>query len=137
TDLPSLGFSMHDFSMRGMALSEAAIVSGMAHLAVFNGSETLSAIPGAKEYYGADYSKELVAATVPATEHSVMSAAMSEGFTSEVEKQNYIRLLTEVYPNDPFVSIVSDTRDYKDVVTNIIPSIKDIILGRPGRLVVR
>lgn len=136
-NLTELGFSMHDFSMRGMALSEAGLVSGMAHLTVFNGSETLSAIPGVCEYYGADYTKELVAGTVAATEHSVMSAAMSEGFTSEVEKANYIRLLTEVYPNAPFLSIVSDTRDYKDVVANILPSIKDIIMARPGRLVVR
>lgn len=137
TNLGHLGFSMHDFSMRGMALSEAALVSGMGHLAVFNGSETLSAIPGVCEYYGADYTKELVAGTVAATEHSVMSAAMFEGFTSLKEKENYIRLLTEVYPNAPFLSIVSDTRDYKDVVANILPSIKDIIMSRPGRLVVR
>jgi len=136
-NLAELGFAMHDFSMRGMALSEAALVSGMGHLAVFNGSETLSAIPGLCEYYNADYTKELVAGTVAATEHSVMSAAMSEGFTSEMEKKNYIRLLTEVYPNAPFLSIVSDTRDYKDVVANILPSIKDIIMSRPGRLVVR
>jgi nicotinamide phosphoribosyltransferase len=137
TDLQSLGFSMHDFSMRGMALSEAALVSGMGHLAVFNGSETLSAIPGVCEFYGADYTKELVAGTVAATEHSVMSAAMSEGFTSETEKANYIRLLTEVYPDAPFLSIVSDTRDYKDVVANILPAIKNIIMSRPGRLVIR
>lgn len=136
-NLDELGFSIHDFSMRGMALSEAALVSGMGHLAVFNGSETLSAIPGVKEYYNSDYAKELIAGTVAATEHSVMSAAMSEGFTSEIEKENYIRLLTEVYPNAPFLSIVSDTRDFKDVVYNILPSIKDIIMTRPGRLVVR
>jgi len=66
-----------------------------------------------------------------------MSAAMSEGFTSEMEKANYVRLLTEVYPDAPFLSIVSDTRDYKDVVANILPSIKDIIMSRAGRLVVR
>lgn len=135
--LTALGFQMHDFSMRGMAGAEAALISGLGHLTSFNGSETLSAIVGARRYYGADYTKELVAGTVPATEHSVMSAAMSDGFTSDVEKENYIRLLTEVYPNSPFLSIVSDTRDYKDVVANILPSIKDIIMSRPGRLVVR
>lgn len=136
-DLPSLGFQMHDFSMRGMALSEAGMVSAMGHMALFNGSETLSAIPAIKKYYNTDYTKELVAATVAATEHSVMSAAMSEGFTSEVEKENYIRLLTEVYPDAPFLSVVSDTRDYADVITNILPSIKETIMSRPGRLVIR
>lgn len=88
SNLTSLGFQMHDFSMRGMAGAEAALISGMGHLTSFNGSETLSAIVGVRQYYNADYTKELVAGTVPATEHSVMSAAMSKGFTSEVEKQN-------------------------------------------------
>lgn len=132
-----LGFSMHDFSMRGMAGTESALISGMAHLAVFNGSETLSAIVGVRDYYNADYTKELVAATVPATEHSVMEAAMADHFNSDTEKEYFKYVLTEVYPDSPFVSIVSDTRDYEDVVTNVIPSLKDIILGRPGRLVVR
>lgn len=136
-DLASLGFSMHDFSMRGMPGLDASIISGMAHLAVFNGSETLPAVLAARKYYNADYTKELVAATVPATEHSVMSAAMADGFTHEVELANYKRLLTEVYPDAAFVSIVSDTRDYADVVTRILPELKDIIMSRPGRLVVR
>lgn len=132
-----LAFNMHDFSMRGMAMSEAALVSGMAHLAVFCGSETLSSIVGVRDYYNADYTKELVAGTVPATEHSVMEAAMADGFDSKTELENYKRILTEVFPTSPFVSIVSDTRDYEDVVINIIPQLKNVILGRPGRLVVR
>lgn len=132
-----LGFNMHDFSMRGMAGTESGLVSGMAHLTSFNGSETLQAIVGVRDYYNADYTKELVAGTVPATEHSVMEAAMADGFDSDTEKEYFKYVLTEVYPKAPFVSIVSDTRDYEDVVTNVIPSLKDIILNRPGRLVVR
>lgn len=40
----------------------------------FCGSETISAIEAVEHYYNADVTKELVAATVPATEHSVMCA---------------------------------------------------------------
>lgn len=69
-----LNFLIHDFSMRGMAGVEAAIMSGMGHMTSFCGSETIPAIAGLEEYYNANAEKELIAATIPATEHSVMCA---------------------------------------------------------------
>lgn len=63
----NLGFCCHDFSMRGMAGMEAAIISGMAHMTSFVGSEAIAAL---EEYYGANSDEELIAAT--ATEHSVL-----------------------------------------------------------------
>lgn len=53
-----LGFMVHDFSMRGMAGVEAAIMSGMAHLTSFVGSETIPAIEALEEYYFADADKQ-------------------------------------------------------------------------------
>lgn len=47
----NLGFCCHDFSMRGMAGMEAAIISGMAHMTSFVGSETIPAIAALEEYY--------------------------------------------------------------------------------------
>lgn len=66
-----LGFLCHDFSMRGMAGLEASITSGMGHLTSFVGSESIPAIGAVEEYYNMDAENELIAATVPATEHSV------------------------------------------------------------------
>ena len=97
-----LGFMVHDFSMRGMAGVEAAIMSGMAHLTSFVGSETIPAIEALEEYYYADADKELIAATVPATEHSVMCAGGKED-----EFETFKRLITGVYPKG-FISIVSE-----------------------------
>lgn len=74
----NLDFLCHDFSMRGMAGLEAAIISGMAHMTSFVGSETIPAIAALEEYYGANSDNELIAATVPATEHSVMCAGGEE-----------------------------------------------------------
>ena len=130
-DKDNLGFLCHDFSMRGMAGVESAIMSGMAHLTSWNGSETLPAIAALEEYYYADAEQELLAATVPATEHSVMEAGSKES-----ELDTYKRLLTQVYPKG-FVSIVSDTWDYWNVVTNYLPKLKDIIMSRDGRFVIR
>lgn len=126
-----LGFNCHDFSMRGMAGLEAAITSGMGHLTSFIGSETIPAVAACEEYYNADAEKELISATVPATEHSVMCAGGMED-----EFGTFKRLLTELYPKG-FVSIVSDTWDFWQVITDFIPRLKNEILARDGRFVVR
>lgn len=126
-----INFLIHDFSMRGMAGVEAAIMSGMGHLASFCGSETIPAIRAAEEYYNADAEKEVVASTIPATEHSVMCAGGKED-----EFETFKRLITEVYPQG-FVSIVSDTWDFWQVMTNYLPRLKDTILARNGRVVIR
>lgn len=127
----NIGFSCHDFSMRGMAGVEAAIMSGMAHMTAFCGSETIPAIRAVEEYYNADSSKELVAATVPATEHSVMCAG---GKDDEIE--TFRRLINEIYPKG-IVSIVSDTWDFWQVVEDFLPKLKKEIMARDGRVVIR
>lgn len=127
----NIGFSCHDFSMRGMAGLEAAIISGMAHMTSFVGSETIPAIAALEEYYNADSDKELIAATVPATEHSVMCAGGEED-----ELGTFKRLINELYPSG-FVSIVSDTWDFWNVVENFLPKLKNDILARDGRVVIR
>ena len=126
-----LGFLCHDFSMRGMAGLEASITSGMGHLTSFVGSETLPAIDAIEDYYNADAEKELIAMTVPATEHSVVCAGGEDG-----EFETFKRLITEIYPKG-FVSCVSDTWDLWQVITDFIPRLKDEILARDGRLVIR
>ena len=126
-----IGFLCHDFSMRGMAGIEASILSGMGHLTSFNGSETIPANEACEIYYDIDGDKELISSTVPATEHSVMCAG---GFDDEFE--TFKRLITEVYP-EGFVSIVSDTWDFWKVITNFMPRLKDTIMNRNGRVVIR
>jgi nicotinamide phosphoribosyltransferase len=127
----NLDFLCHDFSMRGMAGVEASIMSGMAHMTSFCGSETIPAIAALEEYYNADADKELIAATIPATEHSVMCAGGKED-----ELETFRRLITKVYPNG-FVSIVSDTWDFWKVMSEYLPKLKEEILARDGRLVIR
>ena len=127
----NLDFLCHDFSMRGMAGVEASVMSGMAHMTSFCGSETIPAIAALEEYYNADADKELIAATIPATEHSVMCAGGKED-----ELETFKRLITEVYPNG-FVSIVSDTWDFWKVMSEYLPKLKKEILARDGRLVIR
>lgn len=121
----------HDFSMRGMASLEAALISGAGHLLHFTGTDTIPSIDFLEKYYNADADKELIGGSVAATEHSVMSMGTNSG-----EQETIKRLITEVYP-EGIVSIVSDTWDLWKVLTAYLPNLKKEILNRDGKLVVR
>lgn len=125
-----VGFSGHDFSMRGMAGLDAAVISAMGHLVAFTGTETVPVLSQIQEYYPMT---GFLAGTVPATEHSVMCAGGQED-----ERETFQRLL-DLYPTQ-ILSVVSDTWDFWGVLTKILPSLKDQILARGekgGKLVVR
>jgi nicotinamide phosphoribosyltransferase len=128
-DPSMVDFMGHDFSYRGMYGTEAAAMSGAAHLLSFKGTDTIPAIDFLEKYYHADSAE--IGGSVPATEHSVMCAG-----TKENELETYRRLITEVYPSG-IVSIVSDTWDYWKVLTEILPALKDEIMARDGTVVVR
>jgi nicotinamide phosphoribosyltransferase len=121
----------HDFSFRGMSGIEDAVMSGAGHLLSFTGTDTIPAIDFLEAYYGADCEGELVAGSVPATEHSVMCMGTAAG-----EIETFERLITEVYPAGP-VSIVSDTWDFWQVITVFLPQLKAQILARDGKVVIR
>jgi len=122
-----VGFQGHDFSMRGMAGAGAANLSGLGHLVAFTGTETVPVLQYIQDYYPFE---GFLAGTVPATEHSVMCAGGDDG-----ERETFERLM-RLYPAG-FLSVVSDTWDYWNVLTNILPSLKDQIMARDGKLVVR
>lgn len=130
-NLDAVQFQAHDFSFRGMAGLEAALMSGAAHLLNFNGTDTIPAIDFLEKYYGANATKELVGASVPATEHSVMCMG-----TEESEIKTFERLINETYPKG-IVSIVSDTWDFWKVITEYLPTLKTNILNRDGKVVIR
>lgn len=121
----------HDFSFRGLSSLQSALVSGAGHLLCFTGTDTIPAIDFLEEYYNADSDKELVGGSVPATEHSVM--CMGE---KEKEIDTFRRLITELYPSG-IVSIVSDTWDFWKVMTEYLPELKEAIIAREGRVVIR
>lgn len=121
----------HDFSMRGMGGIEAAVTSAAGHLLSFTGSDTIPAIDFFEEYYNANSDAELIAGSVAATEHSVMCMGTNEG-----EYETFKRLICEVYPKG-IVSIVSDTWDLWKVLTDYLPRLKEEIISREGKVVVR
>ena len=124
-------FQGHDFSMRGMSSLESAEVSGAGHLTSFIGTDTIPAINYLENYYFGDAEKYLLGVSIPATEHSVMCA-----YGQENEFDLFKKLITEIYPSGLF-SVVSDTWDFWQVVGEYLPKLKEEILSRDGKVVIR
>lgn len=123
-------FQCHDFSFRGMSGMHDVAQSGGGHLLSFKGTDNLPAIRYVSQYYSGD-DGEFIAAGIPATEHSVMCMGEQQG-----ELHTFRRLINELYPTG-FVSIVSDTWDYWQVLTDYTRTLKDEIMSRQGRVVFR
>jgi nicotinamide phosphoribosyltransferase len=113
--------------MRGLDSIDATISSGIGHLTSFSGSDSLPAIYGARKYYG---ETEFVAGSVNATEHSVMCAGGKE------DEIDTFRRLLDTYPTG-ILSIVSDTWDLWKVCTEHVVTLKEEIMNRDGKLVIR
>lgn len=125
--IPFVDFQGHDFSMRGMGGFMSTILSGLGHATSFSGSDSLPIIAGARQFYD---EKGFVVGSVNATEHSVMCAG------TKGDEIGTFRRLMDTYPTG-ILSIVSDTWDLWTVVTEYLPTLKDEIMSRDGKIVIR
>ncbi|SKT46275.1 nicotinate phosphoribosyltransferase [Mycobacteroides abscessus] len=126
-DPAGVDWQCHDFSYRGMSSHDSAAASGAAHLLSFTGTDSLVSLDWIDRYYGGPYRF----GSVPATEHSVMCT----GIEAVGEQETFSRLL-DLYPTG-IVSVVSDTFDLWKVLGTYLPALRDKILARDGKLVIR
>lgn len=120
TPLDFVQYQGHDFSARGMSGAIDAARTGSAHLVFFNGTDGVSALQYARKYYAAE---QFDGVSIPASEHSVMTLGLEEG------ELNTFRRIFSIYPSGA-VSIVSDSYDYWDTITNKARTLKDEIMSR-------
>lgn len=128
-----IDFQLHDFGMRGGSSDETVALGGAAHLVNGFGTDTVSAMKLAQDYYGDPLEDNVVYGnSIPATEHSVMTIKGKDG-----ELEQYHRVI-DAYPDDAIVAIVSDSYDIYNVIENwVCGSLKDKILSRKGKIVLR
>ena len=119
----------HDFCMRGRSSIESTY-NQAGHLLSFTGTDTIPAVLMLEEYYDANIETELVGSSVPASEHSVMTS-----YGKEDEIKAFERLLDQ-FP-EGIISIVSDSFDLWKVCTEYVVTLKDKIMARNGKLVIR
>jgi len=120
-------FQGHLFSYRGLPSNECAMINGAAHLLSSKGTDTISSIPFVQHYYN----ERPEAFSVIASEHSTCTSQAQ--VTSEFD--HFLRMLNE-NPSG-IISIISDSYDYFNVLCNFLPRLKDKILARNGKTVIR
>lgn len=118
-------FQVHDFCFRGMANRHDAAKSGSAFLLSSNGTDNVPTIPFVAKYYKTHWSNEFIATSVPASEHSLAST----GTAVEGELATIKRWITKSYPTG-IVSVISDTFDFWQVITEYASELKEDILNR-------
>lgn len=157
-------FVCHDFHSRG-GDPFTSLAVGLGHAVSNMGSDTLNVIPAARYFYNFPEDKTPIY-SVNASEHSVTCTgifyykdrlerglenqviedyyafdAPSEG---SVEEPDYLAIAEmmnladwlEKFPKG-ILSVVSDTMDLWKLITHVLPRLKDIIMARDGKLVIR
>ena len=120
-------FKLHDFGARGAASNEAAGIGGAAHLVNSLGTDTIAGLVYARNYYGAD----MAGFSIPASEHSTMTAAGEAG-----EMDQMRRFLADNPAG--IIACVSDSYDLMRAVRDYWGgALRDDVLARDGVLVVR
>jgi len=109
-DPTTIDFKLHDFGARGVSSLESAGIGGAAHLVNFMGTDTISGILYAREYYSAG----IAGFSIPAAEHSTIT---SWGRDSEVDA--YRNILNNFAKPGSIVAIVSDSYDIYNAAENL------------------
>lgn len=133
----------HDFHVRGGSGWQSSAINGCGFLLSSNGSDNMPAIEYAERYFG---SKNLngvptLVGSVPAGEHSVttlgiLTLAETLNLDLVAAEEKYVNFVLDRFPTGIF-SYVSDSFDYWSLVDKVLPAVKDRIMQREGKFVVR
>lgn len=109
-DPTALDFKLHDFGARGVSSMESAGIGGAAHLVNFMGSDTISGILFAREYYNAG----IAGFSIPAAEHSTIT---SWGRDNEVKA--YENMVKQFARPGTILAVVSDSYDIYNAASKL------------------
>ncbi len=97
-----IDFKLHDFGARGVSSLESAALGGMSHLINFMGTDTVSGVLAAMEYYDA----EVCGFSIPAMEHSTVTS-----WGRENEVAAYRNMMKHYAKEGKILACVSDSYD--------------------------
>ncbi len=105
-----IDFKLHDFGARGVSSLESAGIGGAAHLVNFMGTDTISGLLFARQYYGAS----MAGFSIPAAEHSTITSWGRKG-----EVNAYDNMLTQFAKPGSILAVVSDSYDIFNAASNL------------------
>lgn len=128
----SIDFRLHDFGARGVSSLESAMIGGSAHLINFKGTDTISGILYAQNYYGP--CNEMFGFSIPASEHSTITS-----WGKEHEADAYYNMINTFSGTGKVYACVIDSYDAFNAIDKIFgsESFKNKIINSGGTLVLR
>ena len=128
-DPAGIDFKLHDFGARGVSSLESAAIGGAAHLVNFMGTDTISGLLFASEYYNAG----VAGFSIPAMEHSTVT---SWGRENEVEA--YRNMLKQFGREGSILAVVSDSYDIFNAASKLWgEELKDEVIASGATVVIR
>ena len=127
-DISQLPFKVHDFGARGVSSAESSAIGGAAHLVSFMGSDTVLGVVAANAYYNAP----MAAFSVPAAEHSTITAWGRDG-----EGDAYRNMLRQFGKPGAIVSVVSDSYDLFAALRMWGTELRQAVIDSGATLVIR
>ena len=128
-DVSGLSFKLHDFGARGVSSLESAGIGGAAHLVNFMGTDTITGLLYAREYYNAGIS----GFSIPAAEHSTIT---SWGRENEVEA--YRNMLQQFGRAGTILAVVSDSYDVFNAASKLWgEELREEVIKSGATLVIR
>jgi nicotinamide phosphoribosyltransferase len=128
-DPSGINFKLHDFGARGVSSLESAGLGGAAHLVNFMGSDTITGILYAREYYNAG----IAGFSIPAMEHSTVT---SWGRTSEADA--YRNMLARNGKAGQPIAFVSDSYDIYNAASKLWgEELRDEVIASGAVVVIR
>ena len=109
-DPSTIDFKLHDFGARGVSSLESAGIGSAAHLVNFMGTDTISGVLFAREYYSAG----IAGFSIPAMEHSTVTSWGREG-----EVDAYRNMLTQFARPGTILAVVSDSYDIYNAASKL------------------
>jgi len=129
-DPSTINFKLHDFSARGNSSLETSGIGAAAHLVNFMGTDTITGVLYAREYYNAD----IAGFSIPASEHSISTSY------GKNEKQYVLNMIEQFAKPGAIFAMVADTYNVFEFAKMLgdDPEIKEKIVahGKTGGFVV-
>jgi nicotinamide phosphoribosyltransferase len=128
-DPSTIDFKLHDFGARGVSSMESAGIGGAAHLVNFMGTDTISGVLFAREYYNAG----VAGFSIPAAEHSTIT---SWGRDNEVKA--YENMVRQFGRAGSIVAVVSDSYDIYNAASKLWgEDLRQLVVDSGATVVIR
>jgi nicotinamide phosphoribosyltransferase len=109
-DESAIDYKLHDFGARGVSSLESAAIGGLAHLTCFRGTDNVEAV----RYGRAFYNEKIAGVSIPAAEHSTITA-----WGREYEYEAYKNMVRQFGRAGATFSVVSDSYDLMNAVEHL------------------